>query len=64
MRKSLSLFLFAGMTRVADAHTLTSDDDMATQLVHQLLGSHHLPITALLVVVGIVAFRIWYRRST
>lgn len=64
MRKLLSLLLFAGMACVADAHTLTPDDGLPMQLVHQLLGSHHVPITALGIVLGIVAFRIWRRRST
>ncbi|MDH3614446.1 MAG: hypothetical protein OEU90_02245 [Gammaproteobacteria bacterium] len=62
MRKTLSLFLFAGMTRIADAHTLTSDDGLPMQLVHQLLGSHHLPMTALIVLAGILVFRVWHRR--
>jgi S-adenosylmethionine:tRNA-ribosyltransferase-isomerase (queuine synthetase) len=62
MRKLLSLFLFAGMTRVADAHTLAADDSLPMQLVHQLLGSHHLPISALIVLVGILVFRVWQRR--
>ena len=41
---------------------MTSDDDLPMQLVHQLLGSHHLPITALIVLVGILVFRVWHRR--
>jgi hypothetical protein len=63
MRQLLSLFLFAGMIRVADAHTLAADDGLPTQLVHQLLGLHHLPITALLIVGVIVILGVWQKNS-
>jgi hypothetical protein len=62
MKKPLGLSLFAGISGIAEAHTMTSDDDLPMQLVHQLLGSHHLPITALIVLVGILVFRVWHRR--
>jgi len=62
MKRSLGLFLFAGMTGVADAHTLASDGGLPMQLVHQLLGSHHLPISALIVLVGVLVFQVWRRR--
>jgi len=64
MRKILSLFLLTGMTGVAEAHTLAHGDGLVMQFVHQFLGLHHLPITALIIVGGIAAIGIWYRKST
>lgn len=61
MRKILPLSLFAGITRVADAHTLAEDDGFLMQLVHQVIGLHHLPITALLIVGVIVVLGIWHK---
>ena len=58
MKKLISgLTLFAGLPVVASAHTLAGDEGLIGQLEHQLLGSHHLPLTILLVVVGVVAYR-------
>jgi len=63
MRQIFSLILFASMFRVADAHTLAADDGLAAQLLHQLLGLHHFPITATLIVGGIVVLGLYYRRA-
>ena len=58
MKKLISvLILFAGLPAVASAHTLASDEGLITQLQHELLGGHHLPLTILLVVVGVIAYR-------
>ena len=58
MKKLISgLTLFAGLPAVASAHTLAGDEGLITQLQHELLGVHHLPLTILLVVVGVVAYR-------
>jgi hypothetical protein len=59
----LGLFLLATMTRVADAHTLAADDSLPAQLVHQVMGLHHLPITAMLLVGVIVVSGIWHKNS-
>ena len=60
MRRLLSsLLLFAGLARVAEAHTLASDDGLPVQLLHQMLGWHHVPITVLSVLVGLLMFRVW-----
>ncbi len=61
MRLLLTLFLIAGTSGIAAAHTLDGDDGLVTQLYHQLLGSHHLPLTVLFMVVGIVLLRRWRR---
>jgi len=63
MRKILTLFLFAGVARVADAHTLASDDGLPLQLLHQVLGLHHFPLTAILIVAGIVLLKLYHRRD-
>lgn len=63
MRKILTLLLCTGMARIADAHTLAADDGLPVQLLHQILGSHHLPLTALLIVGGIVLLRRRHKRA-
>ena len=58
MKKLISgLILFAGLPAVASAHTLAGDEGLITQLQHELLGLHHLPLTILLVIAGVVAYR-------
>jgi hypothetical protein len=64
MKQILSLFLFASMTSVANAHALAADDGLAARLLHQLLGLHHFPITAMLIVGGIVVLGLRYRRNS
>lgn len=44
---------------MAVAHTLGNEDGVIVQLWHQMLGLHHLPLTALLIVAGIMLFRSW-----
>ena len=58
MRLLLTLILTAG-SGIAAAHGLDDKDGLLTQLYHQLLGSHHLPLTMLLIVGGIVLLRQW-----
>jgi hypothetical protein len=41
----------------ASAHTLDAGQGLASQLGHELLGAHHLPLTLLLVVAGLAAYR-------
>lgn len=61
MKKLIATFaLLAGITSPAFAHTLSLQDGMAA-LYHQLLGVHHLPLTVILIVIGIVLFA---RRKT
>ena len=52
----ISILLLA-ISAAADAHTLAADESMPLQLGHQILGLHHLPLTALLVVGGILIIR-------
>ena len=48
--------LAAGIPGIAAAHTLSDSEGVIAQLWHELLGWHHLPLTLLLVVVGVVAW--------
>jgi hypothetical protein len=59
MRIFLGLMLLAGVSRIASAHTLGNEDGLLVQLWHQLLGLHHFPLTALLIVAGIILVRRW-----
>ncbi len=54
----LSLLLVAGFAGVAGAHTLSTDEGLLSQMHHQILGLHHLPLTAILIFSGIVV--IWW----
>lgn len=54
------LVLLTGFTSPAFAHTLSFHEGAAA-FYHQLLGTHHLPLTMLLIVVGIALFA---RRKT
>ena len=61
MKKLIAgLVLLTGFTSPAFAHTLSMHDGIAA-LYHQLLGIHHLPLTVLLIVIGIALFA---RRKT
>ena len=55
MKRMFSVLLLAGIAPIAGAHTL--DGGLFTALGHELFGSHHLPLTLFLVVVGLVLFR-------
>ena len=56
------LVLLTGFTSPAFAHTLSIHEGVAA-IYHQLLGVHHLPLTALLLVVGIALFWGWRKRA-
>ncbi len=47
----------------ASAHVLDSIHGVITQLTHQLVGLHHLPMTILLVVIGAALFWSWRKRT-
>ena len=50
-----SIALLAGLSSTAYAHPLSPHDGLAA-IYHQLLGIHHLPVTVLLIVIGIALF--------
>lgn len=64
MKRFLTGFLLMMTAGIASAHTLGSDEGLITQLQHELLGVHHLPLTILLVVVGVVVYRSWRSRRS
>jgi hypothetical protein len=58
MKRLITLLaLSTALAGAAGAHTLDAGAGMASQLWHELLGGHHLPLTLLLVVVGVLAYR-------
>jgi len=64
MRIYSTLFLLMTLMPVASAHTTGPEDGLASQLLHQLLGLHHMPVTALILVGIVLALRAWYKKST
>jgi hypothetical protein len=59
----LSLCLVSGFAGVANAHTLSGNENLPLQLGHQLLGLHHLPLTVILLFGGIVLCRAFYKSA-
>jgi hypothetical protein len=58
MKLISSLIVFIGTADVAGAHGLESDASLADQLSHQVLGLHHLPVTVILIVAGLIMLRV------
>lgn len=52
-----TLVLLAGPTTMALAHPLPEEEGLVAQLDHQVFGLHHLPLTILLVVIGVMIVR-------
>ena len=61
MKRLIALTLMAAPA--VHAHTLDPAGGIFTALGHELFGSHHLPLTLLLVVIGVVAFRALRRKG-
>ena len=57
MKRTLTTFLLAGIAPVAGAHTLDPSGGLVTAISHELLGVHHLPMTLIVVAIGVA----WYR---
>ena len=57
MKRFLTGLLLMATAGIASAHTLAGEEGLPTQLQHELTGAHHLLLTILLVVVGVVAYR-------
>lgn len=57
MRPISGLFLLLAASAAANAHTLGADAGMPSQIEHQFFGVHHLPLTVLLIIGGIMLFR-------
>ena len=55
MKRLLALTILAAP--VAQAHTLDPAGGFVTAVWHQLLGLHHLPLTLLVVAIGVAWFK-------
>lgn len=64
MRLKLFILSIALAAQPAYAHVLDSQDDLPDRLVHQLVGVHHLPVTLLLVVLGVIVAHRWLARHS
>ena len=58
LRKTI-LVLLAFVGEVAHADVLDHHHSSAAQLAHQIFGAHHIPLTLLLVVVGVISIWSW-----
>jgi hypothetical protein len=59
MLRMTTFFLLATISGAAYADVLDHSNGLVGQLVHQLLGTHHFPLTVLLVVIGVFSIRHW-----
>lgn len=41
------------------AHVPENQEGLVMQLAHQALGAHHLPLTLLAIVAGLIVYRSW-----
>ncbi len=64
MKRFLTGLLLTTAASSASAHTLASEEGLLTQLQHELMGAHHLPVTLLLLAGGFFVIRRLTRRST
>ena len=62
MKRLLALTILAAP--VAQAHTLDPAGGVFTALAHELLALHHLPLTLLVVAIGIAWFRSRRKKRT
>ncbi len=62
MRPLLAITLVA-IAGTAGAHPLGPEQSLFDQLLHQLLGGHHLPLLLIAVVAGAVTARALLRRK-
>ena len=53
--------MLLAVSSVAGAHVLAGDEGIPAQLGHQLIGWHHLPLTAIVVIGGIFILRRFFR---
>lgn len=59
MARKLCTLLLMLTSGAAHADVLDHHHSLVAQLMHQAFGSHHLPYTLLLIVVGALAIRGW-----
>jgi len=56
MRRLTVTLLAFGLVDIANAHSLDRGHELVDALWHQVIGSHHLPITIGLIASGVVLY--------
>lgn len=54
MLRATAILVLALVCQNAGAHLLDEHQDLSTQLAHQVVGGHHLPITILSLLFGVL----------
>ena len=63
MRWLVSLCLYITAIATANAHEIAGDASILQRLGHQLVGTHHLPVTIVLIVAVVALYRLHQRRT-
>ena len=58
MRRLAALCMLIGTPGLASAHETVSGAGIVEQIGHELFGLHHLPVTLILVVAGVLLYRL------
>jgi hypothetical protein len=56
-RLILSSLFVSGFPDIAGAHTLAGAESLLSQMHHQIVGLHHLPLTLILILGGSIVIR-------
>lgn len=64
MGRNFTIPLILLATQPAFAHVSGGPGDILMPLVHQLVGTHHLPFTLALIAVGVLVVRGWRARKS
>lgn len=62
MRSSITALLLLLVTNVSLAHVPGSEQTILEKIEHQLVGLHHLPMTALLIIAVVLLVRSYRKR--
>ena len=64
MRRLAGLCMLIATPLTAIAHEMAGEPGILERISHEFVGLHHLPITFVLVVSGVVLFRLLNRRAS
>lgn len=59
MLRIFAISLITVASQPASAHVPDGQEGLLTSLVHQVAATHHLPVTLLVIAIGILAVRGW-----